>query len=135
MNNCDTIVHAGDVIDIDTLDVFTQQLFAVQGNNDAHLTQFPEVETLALPGGDLVIQHGHQHGWHTPCHDLLRKAHPNAKAIVYGHTHKQVLDKSSTPWVINPGAAGEIRNGGSSKCLVLNISTEQSWQITPYEFS
>ncbi|MBE8189359.1 MAG: metallophosphoesterase family protein [Candidatus Thioglobus sp.] len=133
MNNCALIVHAGDVIDANTLEVFTQQIFAVQGNNDGHL-QLPQVETVKLPGGDLAIQHGHQHGWHTPSHDLLRKAHPHAKAIIYGHTHKQVIDKTASPWVINPGAGGEIRNGGSSKCLVLNASTEQEWQITAHAF-
>lgn len=134
MNTCEQIIHAGDVINASTLGVFTVPLIAVQGNNDTHLTHLPTVETLQLPGGNLVVEHGHQHGWHTPCHDSLRAAHPNAKAIIYGHTHKQIIDKSTTPWVINPGAAGAIRNHGGSKCLVLDVVDAQSWQITPYTF-
>jgi len=54
--------------------------------------------------------------------------------IIYGHTHKQVIDKESTPWVINPGASGEIRNHGGSKCFTMDIYDEKEWLITPYTF-
>jgi predicted phosphodiesterase len=37
MNTCDQIIHAGDIIEEQTLSVFTQPLTAVRGNNDAHL--------------------------------------------------------------------------------------------------
>ncbi len=63
-----------------------------------------------LPGGKITIEHGHTHGAHQPCHDSLRKAHADAKVIIYGHTHKQVIDKSNNPWVVNPGAAGNTRS-------------------------
>ena len=135
MNSCDQVIHAGDIIDNSTLNAIKPKLTAVQGNNDTHLTQFPAIEKLTLPGGKLVVEHGHQHGWHTPCHDSLRKTHPNAKAIIYGHTHKQIIDQATTPWVINPGAGGATRNHGSSKCLVINIDDTQTWQITPHTFN
>lgn len=133
MNTCDKIIHAGDIIEENTLEAFTVPLTAVKGNNDGHL-KFSNIETLNLLGGKIVIEHGHKHGWQTPSHESLRQSHPNAKAIIYGHTHKQVIDTESSPWVINPGASGAVRNGGSSKCLVLEISNAQCWQITPYKF-
>ena len=91
-------------------------------------------QLLALPGGKLVVEHGHRHDWHRPSHDALRNTHADAKMVVYGHTHKQVIDQQQMPWVVNPGAAGQIRNGGSSKCLILTTSDTRSWEITPYRF-
>ncbi|VVH64843.1 phosphoesterase, putative [uncultured Gammaproteobacteria bacterium] len=133
MNTCDQIIHAGDIIEEQTLSVFTQPLTAVRGNNDAHL-KFSDIEILELLGGTLAVEHGHEHGWKTPSHKSLRQTYPNAKAIIYGHTHKQVIDTESSPWVINPGASGAVRNGGSSKCLVLNIDNSQNWEFTPHIF-
>jgi putative phosphoesterase len=133
MNTCDQIVHAGDIIEEQTLSVLTQPLTAVRGNNDKHI-KLKDIETLSLPGGKIVIEHGQEHGWQTPSHKSLRQTHPNARAIIYGHTHKQVIDTESSPWIINPGASGAVRNGGSSKCLVLSINSSQNWEFTPHIF-
>ncbi|WP_201339542.1 hypothetical protein [Isorropodon fossajaponicum symbiont] len=51
----------------------------IQGNNDAHITHLNLVEKLNLQNGEIVIEHGHEHGAHQPSHDSLRAAHPNAK--------------------------------------------------------
>lgn len=134
MNSCDYIIHAGDVIDAQTLDAFTQPLIAVRGNNDEHIP-IKELATLSLLGGKIVIQHGHQHGWESPSHKSLRQSYPDAKVIVYGHTHKQVIDTNTNPWIINPGASGKVRNGGKSRCVVLNIQNSQNWVFMPYAFS
>jgi putative phosphoesterase len=133
MNTCDQIIHAGDIIEEHTLSALTQPLTAVRGNNDRHI-KLKDIETLSLPGGEIAIEHGQEHGWQIPSHESLRQTHPNAKAIIYGHTHKQVIDTESGPWVINPGASGAVRNGGSSKCLVLNIDASQNWEFTPHIF-
>ena len=50
-------------------------------------------------------------GWSEPDLQALRAAHPQARGIVYGHTHRLLIDRSEEPWVLNPGAAGRIRNG------------------------
>ncbi|MBW5290354.1 MAG: phosphodiesterase, MJ0936 family [Candidatus Ruthia sp. Asou_11_S2] len=104
MNQCDIVIHAGDIIDVQTLQALKpkQKLIAIQGNNDAHITHLNLVEKLNLPNGEIVIEHGHEYGAHQPSHDSLRVAYPNAKIIIYGHTHKQVIDQEKTPWVINP---------------------------------
>jgi predicted phosphodiesterase len=56
MNNCDQIIHAGDIIEQQTLEVFTAPLTAVRGNNDAHL-KFSDIEILELLGGTLNIRY------------------------------------------------------------------------------
>ncbi len=137
MNKCDIIIHAGDIIDEKTLQALKpkQKLIAIQGNNDTHITHLNLIEKLSFSSGNIIIEHGHKHGHHQPSHNSLRAAYPNSKIIIYGHTHKQVIDKIKTPWIINPGAAGKIRNHGGSKCFILKINHLQKWKITPYIFN
>ncbi len=136
INQCDIGIHAGDIIDKTTLKDLKpkQKLIAIQGNNDTHITELNLIEKLSFKQGDIIIEHGHEHGAHTPSHDSLRSTYPEAKIIIYGHTHKQVIDKENLPWVINPGAAGEVRNYGGSKCLTLDITESSEWLITPFVF-
>lgn len=135
-NQCDVAIHAGDIIDEDTLNQLKpkQKLVAIKGNNDEHITSLNSVEFLEFPSGKIAVEHGHLYGRHKPSHEKLRAAYPDVKVIIYGHTHKQVIDKESTPWVINPGASGEIRNHGGSKCFTLDIHDDKEWLIIPHIF-
>ncbi|HIB28755.1 MAG TPA: metallophosphoesterase [Candidatus Thioglobus sp.] len=137
MTQCDFVIHAGDIVDAETLLLLKpkQQLIAIQGNNDSHLTQLKTVEKIDLPGGLIVVEHGHLHGRKQPSHDSLRDAYPEAKMIIYGHTHKQIIEQDSTPWIVNPGAAGVERNHGGSKCLIVEITDSQEWNISAHSFN
>ncbi len=142
IKECDIAVHAGDICGTDILEAMqpkTGKVYAVTGNNDpyCHLanTELPEVLSFEAPGGIITVEHGHKHGAHQPDHDLMRKAHPNAKVIIYGHTHKKIIDKSAKPWIINPGAAGKTRTHGGPSCLVLSCSDDKEWVITKHRFT
>ncbi len=142
VKTCDIAVHAGDICGVDILDSLqpkTGKVYAVTGNNDpyCHLADnpLPEVLSFDAPGGKITIEHGHVHGSHQPDHASLRSVHPDAKVIIYGHTHKKVIDQSETPWVLNPGAAGKTRTHGGPSCLVLECSDEREWKISKYRFS
>jgi len=94
MNKCDFALHAGDIVDIEVLQKLNpkQSVIAVKGNNDAHLTSLEDIEVLELPGGKIVVEHGHKHGHEKPCHDSLRRAYPDAKAIINGDVTQIDLD-------------------------------------------
>lgn len=147
IKDCDQIIHAGDICGahiLEELQEIHDDITAVCGNNDraelwhcdeAHVVNaIPDVAELKLPGGILMIEHGHKHGIHQPCHDSLRKSHPNARAVVYGHTHTMVVDDEHNPMVINPGAAGETRTRGGPSCLILTAS-ESDWHVEKIRFS
>ncbi|MDQ7073943.1 MAG: metallophosphoesterase family protein [Gammaproteobacteria bacterium] len=146
LRGCDYILHAGDICDVTVLQqlaTLTERLIAVTGNNDLPgrwpeandvVERLPREAKLTLPGGILAMEHGHVHGHHTPCHDALRATHPEARIVIYGHTHKQVIDKSQTPWVVNPGASGRVRTNGGPSCLILTAS-EKEWNIETIRFS
>ncbi|MBC8210283.1 MAG: metallophosphoesterase family protein [Gammaproteobacteria bacterium] len=147
IRQCDIAIHAGDICDADILDAMqpkTGQVIAVTGNNDhergwpAHqaqrVKQLPAVAALDLPGGVVKIEHGHVHDMNRPDHQDLRDAHPEARLVVYGHTHRKVIDDYAQPWVVNPGAAGATRTRGGPSCLVLTAS-ETLWKIDSYRFA
>jgi len=147
MAGCDIAVHAGDVGSARVLRQLrnvTAAVHAVRGNNDVPglwagdelevLATLSAMEKLQLPGGKLAVEHGHVHGHTSPDLDNLRAAHPGARVIVYGHTHKLLIDRSESPWIINPGAAGRIRNHGGPSCLVLHASPN-AWNIETFEFA
>ena len=147
ISHADIAIHAGDIGDASVLSTMrpkTGRVVAVSGNNDHPifwpvdqteiLESMPEIARLELPGGSVAIEHGHRHNSNSPNHQSLRNAHPDARLVVYGHTHHQVIDDGSTPWVVNPGAAGAIRTHGGPSYLLLTAS-HQHWQIESFRFT
>jgi uncharacterized protein len=108
----DHILHGGDVGTPDILIALEAlaPVTAVYGNTDgAELrARLPPVATVRLDGFDIVVTHGDQLGSLTPA--ALHLAYPDAEIIVYGHTHKPLLELvDRTVTVMNPGSAGPRR--------------------------
>ena len=110
----DHILHAGDVgkpeilIELEALAPVT----AVYGNTDGLelRARLPQVAEVELDGFAVVVTHGDQFGHPTP--EALHAAFPRAEIIVYGHTHKPLLEiVDRTVTVMNPGGAGHPRFG------------------------
>lgn len=145
VNQCDYIVHAGDIFNAQVLQQLQpkRELVAVAGNNDYPafwkaeeaevVSALPSTSRLELPGGLLIVEHGHRLG-NQPEHEQLRYDHAEARLVVYGHTHHRVVDQSAKPWVINPGASGRVRTHGGPSCLILNAS-ESEWTIETVLFA
>jgi len=138
---CQRIVHAGDIGGLAVLQALSQgpaALLAVRGNNDTpgkwaaaerlHIATLPLVARLDLPGGVLVVAHGHQAGPASRRHDWLRRAHPEARAVVYGHSHRVAIDQDGEPWVLNPGAAGRSRTFGGPSYICL-VASPDAWTV------
>jgi putative phosphoesterase len=103
------ILHAGDVGGSSVLDELRTiaPVRAVYGNTDAPGDPLLEARLDLMLGSVTVhVSHGHELGSPTPAR-LLEIY--DADVIVYGHTHKALVDRSSGRLVINPGAAGPRR--------------------------
>lgn len=103
------ILHAGDVCGDEILDelALIAPVQAVFGNCD--VPGDPRLaEALALEVGGLRIhvRHGHELGRPRPAQVA---AAYDADVCVYGHTHKQVIERIGDRLVVNPGAAGPRR--------------------------
>lgn len=145
--SCDLVVHGGDVGNAAVLAALggdNGRLVAVRGNNDVArkwpaadtetLAALPARAELALPGGRLAVEHGHRVNPASRRHAALRQRHPQARAVVYGHSHRLVCDLDAEPWILNPGAAGRSRTFGGPSCLLLRAGL-RVWQVEPRRFS
>jgi len=108
LDGVELILHAGDVGE----GVLTQlraigPVRAVYGNTDPPgqpgLTASLDLE---LEGRSVHVSHGHEVG--SPTAEKLL-ARYTADVIVFGHTHKPLIERSGERLVINPGAAGPRR--------------------------
>jgi len=140
------VVHAGDVGAVSVLDTLAgggRQLLVVRGNNDTpehwgragleQLAAMPREARWSLPGGELVVVHGDRVQPAGRRHQRLRASFPQARLVVYGHSHRLSLDQEALPWVANPGAAGRARTYGGPSCLLLEAGGE-AWRLEPLRF-
>jgi len=120
----DHILHCGDVgkweviIELQALAPLT----AVFGNVDGHdiRSRLAEVAAIELEGFRIVVTHGDQLGSPTPA--KLHEAFPAAEIIVYGHTHKPLLELvDKTVTVMNPGGSGAPRFGLQPSVGILEL--------------
>lgn len=138
------IVHAGDIGGDAVLQQLEEHapLVAVRGNNDVpgkwsgapmHPGTLPQEAALDLPGGRLVVVHGDRVGAGAARHRRLRTRYPEARAVVYGHSHRLTLDTEEPIWILNPGAAGRTRTHGGPSCLLLYPAPE-GWRVEQRRF-
>jgi putative phosphoesterase len=143
--SCDIAVHGGDIGNagvLARLQPRSGRVYAVIGNNDIArkwpeqdrglLASLPDLARVALPGGELVVVHGHRLQA-AGRHGRLRERYPGARVIVYGHSHRLVADRDALPWVLNPGAAGRARTFGGPSCMVLSVR-EREWTLSVHRF-
>lgn len=121
----DVILHAGDVGDPDILTELSAiaPVHAVHGNTDGFDIRAIAGESIAvdLGGRRIVVVHGHLLGSPTPAN--LRATFPDCDVIVYGHTHKPLVEESITPLVVNPGAAGAARFNLKPSVAILELES------------
>jgi hypothetical protein len=105
----DLILHAGDVGGRSVLAELRAiaPVQAVYGNTD--VPGDPDLRaalTLSIDGLSIHVSHGHELGSPTPAELLTQYG---ANIIVFGHTHKPLVERAGARLVVNPGAAGPRR--------------------------
>jgi uncharacterized protein len=109
LDGVELILHAGDVGGRSVLDELEAiaPVRAVYGNTD--MPGEPGLNhsvLLYLEGLSIHVSHGHELGSPTPERLLARY---EADVIVFGHTHKPLIERAGPRLVVNPGAAGPKR--------------------------
>lgn len=102
----DHIIHAGDICDAGVLDALEKiaPVTAVRGNNDrgAWASQLRETERIQLGAVHLYV-----------IHDVAQididAAGCGVQAVVYGHSHKPLVEQRGSVLYVNPGNAGPRR--------------------------
>lgn len=121
--NVERILHAGDIEDPEILIALgaIAPVDAVYGNTDGFILRqkLPESVELELEGRRIVLTHGHQLGSPTPAR--LAEAFPEANIVVFGHTHRPLVERIGSAWFINSGAAGPARFGLKPSVALLEL--------------
>lgn len=123
LEDVDHVLHAGDIGPHDLLLELgaIAPVTAVWGNTDGFdlRSALPEIAELELAGRRVVVVHGHQLGSPTP--GALRASHPDAAVIVFGHTHRPLVERNGS-LVVNPGSAGAARFGIPPSIGILTLA-------------
>ena len=116
----DRILHAGDVGRLTVLRELQgiAPVQAVYGNVDDPLFALPQHLDLVFDSVRVHVSHGHELGSPTP--GLLAQAY-DADVIVYGHTHKPLIEMVGRTLVVNPGAAGPKRFNLAPSVAILTV--------------
>lgn len=105
------VVHAGDVVTpwlLDRLRAASPQVHAVLGNNDLPLRgALPQQLRLRLGGVEVAVVH--DSGAADGRRRRLRRMFPEARAVVFGHSHTPVCDDDGDLLLLNPGSPTDRR--------------------------
>jgi putative phosphoesterase len=118
----DQILHAGDVGGRAVLKELQAiaPVKAVYGNVDMPGDPYlEEAIHVALEGRTIHVSHGHELGSPTAAKLLARY---DADVLVYGHTHRALVERSGTRIVVNPGAAGPRRFDVQPSVAILEVN-------------
>ena len=103
------ILHAGDVGGHEVLDELEliAPVLAVTGNcDDPGDPRLLSSIVHTVEGVRIHVSHGHELGAPTPA---ALAATYDADVVVYGHTHRQRIERVEGRLIVNPGAAGQRR--------------------------
>ena len=103
---CDQIIHAGDIGGPEILDALANisPVTAVRGNNDTDVwaSELPEVTQLQLGSTSVYV-----------LHDMAQldvdPLPAGISVVIFGHSHRPVVQRRDGVTYINPGSAGPRR--------------------------
>jgi putative phosphoesterase len=121
--DAEIILHAGDLVRLDILDVFAgKEVYAVCGNMDS------EEVVQSLPVKRIIKVRDHRigliHGWGDPfdIEDRIRAEFEDVACLVYGHTHRPVNEKKDGTLFFNPGSPTDRRFSPCNSVGILDVN-------------
>ncbi len=107
LERADLILHAGDLMDPALLDELTEYapVRAVRGNLDP-----PDLpETLEFGFGGIGVAMIHDSGRRQGRRRRLRRRFPEARVVIFGHSHIPFLEDACGLMLLNPGSPTDRR--------------------------
>ena len=103
----DALIHLGDFCaDAEAMaKELRLELHAVAGNCDTGRTTRPAVDVLEAEGARILLCHGHTYDvGETPQRLIWAAQERECTAALFGHTHRQFLEKEEGVLLMNPGS-------------------------------
>jgi putative phosphoesterase len=121
-NGADFFIHAGDIVDPDTLDILEtcgKKYIAVYGNNDAHLAEYHNRYHLVQEPYYFKLANTKFKLMHLPFY-----MSSDAEVIIFGHTHKFKTEFIDGTLFLNPGEVC-ARNKPISESVLLEVLDDE----------
>lgn len=120
----DYLIHAGDVEGHEDYirAIANCPVFIVSGNND-FFSELPREEEMFLENLHLLITHGHYYGVSVGYERLKEEGRARGiDVVVFGHTHRPVIEQEKDITVLNPGSLAYPRQiGRKPSYLIMEI--------------
>ena len=109
LERADLILHAGDLMDPALLDGLAEYapVRAVRGNLDPSELELPE--TLEFDFGGIGVAMIHDSGRKQGRRRRLRRRFPEARVVIFGHSHIPFLEDACGLMLLNPGSPTDRR--------------------------
>jgi len=121
LETADVILHAGDLMDPAVLDELAgyAPTHAVRGNLDPPEATLPETVELDLGGVRVAVIHdsGRREGRRR----RMARRFPEARVVVFGHSHIPFLEDEAGLTLLNPGSPTDKRRQPEYTCAILEV--------------
>jgi putative phosphoesterase len=109
LERADLILHAGDLMDPDLLDTLAAYapVRAVRGNLDPPDDRLPEIQEFDFGGARIAMIH--DSGPKKGRRNRLRRRFPEARVVVFGHSHIPWLEDEDGLMLLNPSSPTDKR--------------------------
>jgi putative phosphoesterase len=122
-SDCNAVIHAGDLTSRAILEIFGDRaVYAVHGNMCGYETRsaLPEELEFTIEGYRFGLYHGDGIGYDMETELISRFG--EADCIIFGHTHRPLVQRFGSVLLINPGTFRSTgRYGSSGTFAILTI--------------
>ena len=127
LERADLILHAGDLMDPALLDELAVHapIKAVRGNLDPPEAELPE--TVEFDFGGLSIAMIHNSGPKKGRRARMRRRFPEARVVVFGHSHIPWLEDEDGLLLLNPGSPTDRRRQPEYTFALLHAEGGEVW--------
>ena len=124
IDSSDGVLHAGDILSGEFLHRLRDRaprVWAVRGNNDHDCQLLDLPETIEVELETTRIAMIHDSGPRDGRRKRMRARFPEARAVVFGHSHMPLLDDDGGLLLLNPGSPTDRRRMPTFTMAVLEI--------------
>lgn len=117
----DLLIHLGDVEGSEDYirEIAECPTHIVSGNND-FFCDLPREEEVMLGKYKVLITHGHYYYVSLDMQEIKRQAEARgADIVMFGHTHRPLVEKSGKVLLVNPGSIAYPRQEGRKPSYIL----------------
>lgn len=127
----DMLIHLGDAEgEEDYIEVLAEcPLEIVAGNND-FFCDLPREKSLRIGNYRVLLTHGHYYGVNMGTADIKREAAArNYDIVMFGHTHRPLIDRDKDITAMNPGSISFPRQEGRKSSYIM-METEKNGDVS-----